>query len=147
MKMFKVCRKNACADNYGQAPYKALIETYEDGKQIDAHLINTLEQLLDITDPPVGSYREKMNLLKIQLESLSLTLETSDYKEDSSDLIHPISSQAVLDLLASKNIIIERHNLQLPLMEEFGLYRFNVHLDDDIQAAVKLWVVPRGGLK
>jgi ribosomal protein L9 len=140
MKLFKVCRNNAGADN--PAPYKALIETYEDGKHIDAHLINTLEQLLDITDTPVESYRDKMNLLKIQLESISLTLEIANYKEDSSDLIHPVSSQVVLDLLASKNITIEKKQLQLPLIEEFGLYRFNVQLDDDIQAAVKLWVVP-----
>ena len=134
--MFKAYRNSA------YSKYKALIETYEDGKHFDTYLIDDLEQLLDIADPPVDSYRNRMNLLKIQLESISLTLEIVNYKEDSSDLIHPVSSQVVLDLLASKNITIEKKQLQLPLIEEFGLYRFNVQLDDDIQAAVKLWIVP-----
>jgi large subunit ribosomal protein L9 len=75
---------------------------------------------------------------KISKVSVSLTVEAGENDK----LYGSVSAVQIADALVAQGVEVERTAIQLDEpIKELGVYTVNVRLHDDVQAALKVWVV------
>jgi len=84
--------------------------------------------------------RQAAERLRDELAQISLQFSVEAGEDD--QLYGSVSAHEVQDALAAKGYTIERKNVRLPEpIKSLGVFEIVVHLYEDIEAPVKVWVV------
>jgi large subunit ribosomal protein L9 len=84
--------------------------------------------------------RQAAEQLSAQLAQVSLQFSVEAGDED--QLYGSVSAHEIQDALAAKGYNVERKNVRLPEpIKSLGVFEVPIHLYEDIEAPVKVWVV------
>lgn len=121
------------ANNYLLPQGLATLATDHHKRMVEKHRA----KLLDIHNARLAG----LKLLAVELGRQSLTIEAN--ANDEGHLYGSVGAQEIVDVLKKANITIalDQVRLQGPL-KELGLYTVKVHMAPEIEAELKVWVVP-----
>ena len=125
--------KNGYALNYLLPQGLATIATDHHKRMVDKHR----EKLREIELQKLRSYQDQAD----ELAKQSITIEAN--ANDEGHLYGSVGPHEIVDSLKSVGIHLAQDQIRLdgPL-KELGLYTIKVHLHSEIEASLKVWVVP-----
>lgn len=125
--------KNGFALNYLLPQGLATIATDHHKRMVDKHR----EKLREIELQKLRSYQDQAD----ELAKQSITIEAN--ANDEGHLYGSVGPHEIVDSLKSVGIHLAQDQIRLdgPL-KELGLYTIKVHLHSEIEASLKVWVVP-----
>lgn len=125
--------KNGYALNYLLPQGLATIATDHHTRMVDKHR----EKLRAMEIEKLRSYQEQADDLAKQ----SITIEAN--ANDEGHLYGSVGPHEIVDALKSVDIHLSQDQIRLdgPL-KELGLYTIKVHLHSEVEASLKVWVVP-----
>jgi large subunit ribosomal protein L9 len=102
----------------------------------------TFEEQKKLDSVRENKERRKAQALAADLDKVSLTAVVQAGEDD--ELFGSVTARDISDLLTKEGYTIDR---QMIVLEEpirkLGVYNIGIHLHQDVQARVKLWVVSR----
>ncbi|MEM6364952.1 MAG: 50S ribosomal protein L9 [Planctomycetota bacterium] len=125
--------KNGYALNYLLPQGLATVATEHHKRMVDKHRV----KLREIELQKLQSYRDQAD----ELGKQSITIEAN--ANDEGHLYGSVGPHEIVDALKAVGINLAQDQIRLegPL-KELGLYTVKVHLHSEIDASVKVWVVP-----
>ena len=85
--------------------------------------------------------RKEFETAADQLEKLSLTIEANANEEG--HLYGSVGAAEIVNALKQSDVTIRQEQIKLDgVLKELGLYTVKVRLHDDVEADLKVWVVP-----
>ena len=125
--------KSGYANNYLLPQGLATVATDHHQRMVEKHK----SKLLEIEKSRLSSLQAYAD----ELEKQSVTIEAN--ANDEGHLYGSVGAAEIVDALKQSNLTITADQVRLEgVLKELGLYTVKIHLHQEIQADLKVWVVP-----